>query len=291
MAILITGSSGLLGGRLAESLSKKYTIKTSKSREFYKYITSNLDCLIHSASPNYQECKDRKIVDEYISQTQRMLDQCHSTNIKKVFFLSSTQVYKNVSNKILTEDLEIELSECDEYQSLKLAIEKLFTDFSVDNSRDVITLRISNGYGYPVDSRANCWHLLVMNICKQIVEKGKVQLRSNGEKFLDFIPVNTICDIFNNLIDSELKIDSGIYNLTTNNPMKIRDFITMITQIIEKKISKRVIIEFNQFNKDTSNEIYYSNTKLNKLKLMPVVNHKDELSNLIDYCFSNFTAS
>ena len=291
MAILITGSSGLLGGRLAENLSKKYIIKISKSREFYKYITSDLDCLIHSASPNYHDCKDKKIVDDYISQTRKMLDQCQSTNIKKFFFLSSTQVYKNVPNKILTEDIKIESSKCDEYQSLKLAIEKLFTDFSVDNSRDVITLRISNGYGYPVDSRANCWHLLVMNICKQIVEKGKVELRSNGEKFLDFIPVNTICDIFNDLMDSEFKIDSGIYNLTTNNPMKIRDFIIMIAQIIEKKISKKVIIEFNQLNKDTSNKIYYSNTKLNNLKLMPAVNHKDELSNLIDYCLSNFTES
>lgn len=288
MKVLITGSSGLLGGRLIHKLSQNHDIRITQTRDFYKYINNDLDYLIHAASPNNQDCKNTSITDQYIIQTQRMLDHCIKSDVKNIFFLSSTQVYKNIQSDSITEEAEINLDETNEYQTLKLRVEELFTKLSTDTTRNVVVLRISNGYGYPVDLRAKCWHLLVMDVCKQAIQTGKVKLRSNGEQYLDFIPVSAICQVFEKIIDGQTYIKSGIYNLTTGNPLKIKDFITMIIGIIEGVIDDKVCIEYNSLDNMISRKSNLLNTKLKDLDLNPSVNHNDEIVRLIDFCIANF---
>jgi UDP-glucose 4-epimerase len=50
-----------------------------------------------------------------------------------------------------------------------------------------IVIRVSNSFGAPAHQHANCWMLLVNDLCRQAVSTGQMTLRSSGIRRRDFV--------------------------------------------------------------------------------------------------------
>ena len=116
MAILITGSSGLLGKKVFEKLKyKKYSVfGISKSKQKFKskdliyidlnkdwslrLLPKNIDTIIHLAqSNNYKNfpIKSADIFNVNVVSTAKLLDFAYKNKVKKFIYASSGGVYVN----------------------------------------------------------------------------------------------------------------------------------------------------------------------------------------------------
>ena len=107
MNIVITGGSGLIAGRLANSLSKNHTMtllsKKNISNFFnhpnilvkkYKNISElteifvNQDAIIYTSGPNFADCKNDYLVQKYIKETDDIIKISAEIKRLKNFYFS-----------------------------------------------------------------------------------------------------------------------------------------------------------------------------------------------------------
>jgi UDP-glucose 4-epimerase len=80
---------------------------------------------------------------------------------------------------------------------------------------DIASLRLSNSYGFPVDINADCWWLVVNDLCKSAISQKKIQLQSDGSPQRDFIALDDVTSAvdlllkFNNKLPSIINVSSG----------------------------------------------------------------------------------
>ena len=127
MKIFITGGSGYVGSILANSLSSKFSITVGsqkkifkvnkikkvkykvinyKSVESLKFFLKGFDAVIHLVGMNKIECEKNKNKSLLFKErvTTNILKAYIHNNIKKLIYLSSSQVYKNFQNQLINEN-------------------------------------------------------------------------------------------------------------------------------------------------------------------------------------------
>ena len=114
MRILITGASGLIGGRLTEYLVKKklkviIASRSKKTFKRYKFkkinwksnknlqkLCSNIDVVINSAGYDTHKCKTKS--DSFLVNSKnptKLLKAAQKSGVSFFIFLSSAHVYQN----------------------------------------------------------------------------------------------------------------------------------------------------------------------------------------------------
>ena len=308
MNIVITGGSGLIAGRLANSLSKNHTItllsKKNISNFFnhpniivkkYKNISElteifvNQDAIIYTSGPNFADCKNNYLVQKYIKETDDVIKiLAENKTVEKFLFLSSIRVISDDCEGLITE--ESACNPTSNYGRLKNTIEKNLINLNKIDGLSRIILRITNGYGFPAHKLSDCWSLVVMDICKQAVINKKIELRSDGQVYKDFIPISTITNTIENIITDENLKPIEIFNVSSGISVKVIDLINKIKKILEQKLSCNLEIQINETNKGKSipKILSVDNTKIVDRGYMSYIDNDCEINHLIDYCMKNF---
>ena len=233
MKILITGASGLLGGRLLNYLSNQdYSIKAVsrnidnldfcdesvqkiqinwKNKNEIFQMCEGIDVIIHAAGPNANDCLNKKLDSEefYSKITKNLADAAVECNVKKVIFFSTIHVYGNPLEGTVREDSK--KTNDHPYAIYKMIGEDILQKH-LNAKLDYYIVRLSNGYGYPLSKNINNWLLFANNICKQAIETREIKIKGNSGQYRDFIPISSICDVVKQMINSNLPSD--IYNLS-----------------------------------------------------------------------------
>lgn len=85
-----------------------------------------------------------------------------------------------------------------------------------------IALRLSNGFGAPVDEGVNRWTLIVNDLCKQAVETGRLKLRSTGLQHRDFITLSDASRAIQHFITlPDSLCADGLFNLGGGSSMNV----------------------------------------------------------------------
>ena len=76
-----------------------------------------------------------------------------------------------------------------------------------------IVIRLSNSYGAPAHKDADCWMLLVNDLCRQAMTSGRIVLRSSGLQQRDFITISEVCRVITHFLELPAdKLGDGLYN-------------------------------------------------------------------------------
>ena len=307
MKILITGGSGLLAGRLTNYLShsNEITILSRKKishlfdkKNIYTYTFASLndlsddfikhDIVIHASGPNHDKCNDKNLVKKYIEETKHLVNlSSRNKYVKKFIFLSSIRSVSENTSGIITED---SLSNpVTNYGLLKENIEKYLCNYKSKNSMVKIILRLTNGYGYPAHSMSDCWDLVIMNVCQQAIIDGKIVLKSNGLDCKDFMPIQSMIEVIENILSDSSLNHTHIFNISSGTSIKVIDFIEKIKTILELKLSKNIPIEIKgKEGSAPSNSLVIDNSKIQKSGYLSDINHNQEIEDLINYCIKIF---
>ncbi len=237
LKLLITGSTGFLGGRLAQYFSKNCSyqillgsrnpsvnnnkllnaicVKTNwQSQLELNSICENVETIIHLAGMNAGQCSiassDELSMD--VTATKNLLNAAIHNKVKRIIYLSTAHVYSAT--------LAGEISELTPttnkhpYAVNHLAKENLVMQAHQHGNIEGIVIRLSNAFGVPQSLKANCWMLLVNDLCRQAVTSKKLVLKSTGQQRRDFVTIIDLCLAIKHLIDLPLrKVGDGLFNL------------------------------------------------------------------------------
>ena len=155
-----------------------------------------------------------------------------------------------------------------------------------------IVIRLSNSFGAPVSADANCWSLLVNDLCYQGVANKKLILNSSGIQKRDFISMNNTVRAIEHLLGiPNNQIGNGIFNVGSGVSSTIIEMAEYIAEIFHSHfnyktdISKKTIHNANSIKEK---QFIYDISKLKEVGFNNNENTRSEIINLIQFVKKNF---
>ena len=251
MRILITGGWGFTGSRLAQYLHQVgHTVVLAsrvlhkrpewlpdaetividwRSRESMQLACRGADMIVHTAGMNAKDCETEPVVAFEVNGTAtgQLIDAAISESVKRFIYLSTVHVYANSLVGQIS-DLTIPRNS-HPYATSHLVGENALLKAQKKGDIQGIVLRLSNVLGPPAHKNANCWMLLANELCKKVIQTNRIEIKSSGLQFRDFIPMSEVCRAIGFLAGNNLAL--GCYNLCSEYSISV----LAIAQLIQKR--------------------------------------------------------
>lgn len=228
--ILITGINGFVGSALLNNLSKEYNIIGIGRKNFdfdYTYVYCDLidsnnlesaidtlkqykiDIIIHAASKmaSNENVNDINILLENIKLSENVATLTKELGVDYFINLSSSSVYPNIDGEYSEESKICPATNSDCFYGLsKFNAENILT-FQVGSIlNNLLHLRISMIYGDGMNEN----HIIAV-FKNDIIKKNKLILFGEGERLINLIDINSLCEYVKYFIENPL---SGIVNIS-----------------------------------------------------------------------------
>lgn len=303
--ILITGGEGYLGGFLARSLKASgYTVKIGARSSGIGKTMIDLSCLeslrracdganivIHLAAMNQHQCEqdfEQAIIINTLG-THKLFAAAKAAGVTRFFYFSTAQVYDTISDLLIDETSQT-LSRNSYALTHEMAERCLSLDVETNQTK-VTVIRLTNAFGSPGEPSANCWTLFVNNICRDLVEKKRIVIRSSPYIQRDFV---TLTDLYAalKLLMFHPKSAGEIFNICSGNSIQLLD----MAKIVQERAHVMLGIDAS-IDADTKNygSLYqhpgYSNRKIRDLGFTFKNQIETEIDLLLVSCFRWFHKS
>jgi UDP-glucose 4-epimerase len=315
LRILITGGTGLLGGRLADYFStvgffvRLGVRKGVKVRVFprcseiseidwacdlsLRNACSTIDLVINAVGMNSEDC----VLDPVAAITvngiynAKLLNAAVSSQVPFFWYISTARVYDGFCGSTLT--VKTPTTSLHPYATSHMTGEVAVLWARHQEMIGGYVIRLSNAFGRPVDPLTNCWSLLLNDLCRQVIERGVIRLRGNGEDLRDFIPITVFCKTCHELVSglsmSKPIIESGILNLgfeETHTTLEMAEIVRARAQILFGDANKIEIVKHNDWGLKKRKVEYRNTIPLTQdLKQDSIVR---EIDDMLQYCYENF---
>tara|TARA_B100000579_G_scaffold436434_1_gene462372 strand:+ start:3674 stop:4669 length:996 start_codon:yes stop_codon:yes gene_type:complete len=218
---------------------------------------------------------NQKYFDSNIQSFFNLIHCCKNFDVTKLIYASSSSVYGNSENMVLTETDNLSKQKSF-YAVSKLINERMAEFYSSTLGIKTIGLRFFTVYGSY--GRPDMAYYL---FSKQILNKEKLTLFNSGEMARDMTHVS---DVVSGICASisyiqGMKTNHEIFNLGNDNPIKTKDLLALL----EEKIGIKAIVEFEK-SKLESFSTHASLDKSRKiLSYRPKININRGLDEFVDW--------
>lgn len=315
----MTGGSGLLGGRVSESLLNTGFQVRLGTREplgslFYPFgvevvamewenedqllnVCHDVDVIVNAMGMNAADCAADpisaiKVNGEY---TAKLVHAAFETGVKRFVHLSTAHVYGSPLVGAISESTHP--SNLHPYATSHRCGEDavLWADHKGD--LEGVILRLSNAYGRPINPSVSCWMLLVNDLCRQAVEKKRLVLQSDGVQYRDFIPIHKVCDLIVHIcnIDNIAKIKANseappIFNVGSGCSITVSEMAKLIQIRTEKTLGYEVDLVYPQSqSKNFGQELRYTSERLSLTSSHCDSDSFSEIDELLLFCREQFS--
>lgn len=289
MKILITGTSGFIGGKTLEILREQFKddniialssveiegVKTVLHNNYNfdeNYLKENgcsdADVLIHIGAfipKNSSDVNDVKKNNSNILNTQKLLFSLDS--LKKIVFISTVDVYKaSVVTTENTDILPISL-----YGWSKLYCEKMVEQYALSKNIIFQILRLGHVFGPGEEKYTKILPLTI----KKVLNNELVEIWGDGEAIRTFIYINDVAKAIVNSIKLE---NSNIINIVGEEQITINQLVENIINISGKDIKiKHIPTSIPNRN------LIFNNLRLKELLLSNLVTFHEGLAEEYKY--------
>ena len=311
--ILITGGLGYLGGRVADYLKKHHpesTIILGTSRKISKTpdwakpfqivqlnildqisiekaVSNDIHAIIHLAALNEHDSLNNieSAWETNTIGTQSLLSVASQKRVPKFVYFSTFHVYGNCRLEI-TEDSPTRPHH--PYAATHRAAEDMVRFFQHYKDMDTLTLRLSNGFGYPMDLEVNRWTLIFNDLCRQAITLRKMIVQSSGKQHRNFISLHDIAAAVDHfLFKNSEKWGDGIFNLGGDCSLAISEVAKTIATVYERKYGKLVPIQIiGKNNEEHCDPVRFNIDKLKKTGFCLTGNMEKEIEQTLSLCES-----
>ena len=309
MRILVTGSSGYIGGRIVQYLnSKNYQLRCASrsnqpssdniesiildwdSMEDLVDACCDVDIIVHASGMNAQESSNN-VEGAYLVNaiyTARLIKAAIQQKVARIIYFSTAHVYSSplvgeISEATCTKSLH-------PYAASHKAAEDIIRYEVERNNIEGIIFRLTNSFGSPVSKDANCWMLFMNDICRQAISSGTITIRSGASSKRDFIPLTEVCRITESFFRIPYeKLAGNIINIGAGQSISLLEMAKLVAE--RMKILSGSEIEILTSSSNTNPEPLVIHTqKLNDLELTFdwQLSANKEVDQLISFCLSAF---
>lgn len=315
MRILVAGGLGFIGGRVAQHLVKVGHQVVLGSRHVtppptwlpgaevlqtnwnddrtLENICAGTDVVIQAAGMNAQDCVADPVAALTFNglATARLMEAASHAGVKRFIYLSTAHVYRNPLEGTITE--ETCPRNLHPYAVSHLAGENFVLSASQHKQIEGVVLRLSNAYGAPAHKHANCWMLLVNDLCRQAVETGTMTIRSSGTQQRDFVAMSTVCRVIEHLSFCSL---DALQPCVLNVGAGFSQTVLEIAQILQHRCKAALGFEVDLLCTGTATgakqeKLIYHIDRLNQFEAIDKTCSNSEIDNLLLFCKKSFSHS
>ncbi len=247
--VLITGGMGYIGGRVAASLLQEGCGVVLGGRnagtppdwlpqaevfpmdwhsgESLRSACHGVDTVVHLAAMNDSECARDPVAALEVNgvNTVRMVEAAKAAGVSRFIYFSTAHIYGAPLAGCIDESTLPRSRH--PYASSHRAAEDVV--LAAAGHLSPVVLRLSNGFGAPMHRGANCWKLLVNDLCSQAVADRTMTLRSSGLQKRDFITMRDVAGVVSHMMDLDRTVlGDGIYNVGGGRSMRVLEMAEAI---------------------------------------------------------------
>lgn len=253
MRVLVTGGFGFVGARLGVHLDRQghEVILASRTEhqspdwlprarvlqvdwrdaETLERCCREVDVIVHASGMNAQDCSNDPVAALEVNGvlTARLAAAADRAAVKRFIYLSTAHVYDSPLSGAIDED------SCPRnlhpYATSHRAGEDAVLHLARQGRMDGIVVRLSNAFGPPAHPKANCWSLLVNDLCRGAVQNGCLSLRSDGRQIRDFVPLTDVCLILEEFVTrGGAGSNRRLYNVGAARSLSVMEMATKIQE-------------------------------------------------------------
>ena len=215
--------------------------------------------------------------------TQALLSSANRKGIRRFVYFSTFHIYGNCMGTI-TEDSPAQPYH--PYAATHRAAEDMIRFYQHYKNIDTLTLRLSNGFGYPMDTKINRWTLVFNDLCRQAATSGKIIVKSTGKQHRDFITLHDVGAVIGHfLFTIPNQWADGLYNLGGENSLSITEVAKIIAKVYKKKYGKPILVQIDGKDDGTiNNPVFFNIDKLKKTGFCLTGNMEKEIEQTLSLC-------
>lgn len=263
--VLLTGATGHVGGRLfrhlaeASDLTVRAAVRSPISLPSWaasaEVIVGDLsqssvraeallgvNAVVHLATRGFSAAlgPSQADLEDETKTTISLASQAVEAGVSRFFFLSSIHVYG--SSLVGTIDDDTVTLPLNAYGSSRLEIERQLFSVTAGTSTQAYVIRMTNSFGSPALPRPETWNLLIHDLCRQVVERSRITLRSDPRTCRDVIALRDVVMVIAQLISSN-HLDPDVYLLASGRSMQIGDIAELVKEQAASLLGIRPSIE------------------------------------------------
>jgi len=312
MKILVTGAGGLLGGRIINFLSQKghnivavsrsypgatawkenvriVNIDLNQSTDLQQYL-KDVELVIHAAGINAVDSIANPANALYFNGvvTAKLLNESINCSVHHFIYLSTTHVYSNRFSGVITENSPA--TNLHPYATSHKAGEDVVLFANEQKKIQGNVLRLSNAFGYPINDNANCWMLLVNDLCRQAISNGTLHLNSSGKQFRNFIAIAEVCRLLGFIIEFQSQSSKcSLMNVASKNTISIMDMAKLVQMRAELHLGYHIPLHHHGNTMNYINQPFDMHTiSLDMLNYQISNDLTTEIDVLLQYCADKF---
>jgi UDP-glucose 4-epimerase len=254
--LLITGASGLVGGRLIQHLLAAGGVEIrAASRVRRDWPASVEGCVADLGQPGTLEeaCRGTNAVINLASMAERfcsldpqaalrvngggtlsLASAAAAAGVLRFVQVSSCKIYGDNLQGAVTEETP------PRPRSHYAITHRLAEDYAISQQANCVVVRLANGFGAPVDARVDCWDIIVNQMCRQAVVDRQIVIRSSGRAWRNFVPMQDVVRALQYAIEGA---PAGIYNMGAPHSMTLAGTAEQVAVLCEKTFGWRPSIK------------------------------------------------
>jgi len=300
--ILITGGSGYLGGRVASFLRQldfEVRIGSRKGSDstFLMDYSSNtsleasckgVSAIIHLAGMNAKSCikhPESALLTNSLG-TLSLLKAAEKEGVSKFIYFSTAHVYSApLEGEINEESLPRPVHP---YSITHRVAEDYVIETSLNTSISGTVFRLTNAVGSPIRPDANCWMLVVNDLCRQVVINKHMDLYSSEFVQRDYVPISSVCHAVHSVLLSD-KLSGEIVNVSSGIGLTLRELTGLIVERSQQVLGFTPTVNFiHNSDNDNLQKLIISNRKLKEFGIEIEVDLSNEIDQILSNCVKWF---
>jgi UDP-glucose 4-epimerase len=257
MRVLITGATGLIGGRLVRFLLEKGDVQVrAGSRtarawpegvegcvaeigrpESLPAALEGVDAVINLSSVSERRCslEPAEALRVNAGGALALATAARDVGVPRFVQVSTYKVYGNCPNGVVTEETPCRPS------SHYAITHRTAEDYARMQHPCCVVFRVANGFGAPVGAPPSAWDVLANEFCRDTVLHGAIAVRSSGLSWRNFVPM---ADIVGALHAGAVGLPAGTYNLGAPGSMTLRDLAARVARMSDATLGVRPEVTF-----------------------------------------------
>ena len=312
-SVLLLGGFGTIGARLAARIAtadrhslvlssrthrdappwapraRTCVIDVTDERDWSHHL-DGIDTVVHLVSLTDFHAKDDPELAWRVGVdgTSRLLEYSIRRGVRRIIFLSTGHVYGTPYTGHITELTP----PCPQqpYAETHLAAERLIAEAHASGAISGIRLRLSNGFGPPMQSDNTIWQVLINDLARQAVERNELVLRSTGLQERNFISFTDVCSALLHTIEMpDAAVDDGLFNLGSKTSLRILDAAERVRERAQRILAKSIPLHVPPGSADEHYpHLRFDSSKLRATGLQLSDDIDTEIDALIRYCIDTF---